>query len=172
MQLPVTSGAPGAPGIGKDGLKGERGETGIPGIPGASGPRGPSGAPGLCDPSTCLSRIPPLYMFSGKKSASYKNPWNHSSLTNSRSHPDIRTDPVLGLLQKSRCGVVQNISIWNHGFQETMQRETERQHRCRILYRCLILWFYDWSSFSSCGQVCRTISVPYRQHTLMHIFWW
>lgn len=68
------SGAPGAPGIGKDGKNGDRGETGSPGIPGAAGPRGPSGPPGLCDPSTCLSRLPPLYMVSGKKSGSYKNP--------------------------------------------------------------------------------------------------
>lgn len=68
------SGAPGAPGIGKDGKNGERGEAGSPGIPGAPGPKGPSGPPGLCDPSTCIGRLPPLYMVSGKKSASYKNP--------------------------------------------------------------------------------------------------
>lgn len=68
------SGAPGAPGIGKDGTKGERGDTGSPGVPGAAGPRGPSGQPGLCDPSTCISRMPPLYMLNGKNSASYKKP--------------------------------------------------------------------------------------------------
>ncbi|KAF0047573.1 hypothetical protein F2P81_001206 [Scophthalmus maximus] len=71
---PGAQGAPGAPGIGQDGKNGERGDAGSPGVPGTSGPRGPSGPPGLCDPSTCISRLPPLYMVSGKKSASYKNP--------------------------------------------------------------------------------------------------
>lgn len=80
FKLPVnhisstSSGAPGVPGIGKDGRKGERGETGGPGIQGPTGSRGPSGPPGLCDPSTCIGRLPPLYMVSGKKSAGYKNP--------------------------------------------------------------------------------------------------
>lgn len=69
-----TIGAPGAPGVGKDGKDGGRGETGSPGIPGAPGPRGSTGAPGLCDPSTCISRPQPYYLISGKKSASYKRP--------------------------------------------------------------------------------------------------
>lgn len=67
-------GAPGLPGVGRDGKNGERGETGSPGIPGPAGQRGPSGPPGLCDPSTCINRLPHLYMVSGKKSSSYKNP--------------------------------------------------------------------------------------------------
>lgn len=71
---PSTSGAPGAPGVGKDGKNGEPGEAGSPGAPGAPGPKGPSGPPGLCDPSTCIGRIPPLYMVSDKKSASYRKP--------------------------------------------------------------------------------------------------
>lgn len=73
FSIPI-SGAPGAPGIGMDGKNGGRGEAGSPGIPGAPGPRGPSGPPGLCDPSTCTGRLPPLYMVSGKKSAGYKHP--------------------------------------------------------------------------------------------------
>lgn len=73
-QSTSTSGAPGAPGIGKDGKNGEPGEAGTPGVPGAPGPKGPSGPPGLCDPSTCIGRIPPLYMVSDKKSASYRKP--------------------------------------------------------------------------------------------------
>lgn len=67
-----TPGVPGPPGIGKDGKNGERGEIGSTGIPGPAGPRGPSGQPGLCDPSTCMNRHPPLYMISGKKSSTYK----------------------------------------------------------------------------------------------------
>lgn len=73
----LTSGSPGVPGVpgfGKDGKNGEPGQAGSPGLPGPAGPRGPSGPPGLCDPSTCLSRLQPLYMVSGKKSSSYKNP--------------------------------------------------------------------------------------------------
>uniref|UniRef100_A0AAV2KA55 Collagen alpha-1(IX) chain n=1 Tax=Knipowitschia caucasica TaxID=637954 RepID=A0AAV2KA55_KNICA len=69
---PGVPGAPGAPGIGKDGKDGAHGETGSPGVPGASGPKGPAGPPGLCDPSTCIARMPPMYMVSGK-SASFKS---------------------------------------------------------------------------------------------------
>lgn len=85
-----------------------------------------------------------------------------SQLTDKLQIPSCYQDSVLGLLQSSRCGWCSNVSNWKHGFQETTQRETETRHRCRILYRCLILWFYDRSSVSSWGQVCRTISVPYK----------
>lgn len=84
-----------------------------------------------------------------------------SQLNDKLQIPSCYQDPVLGLLQTSRCGCGSNVPTWNHGFQETTQRETETRHRCRTLYRCLILWFYDWSCFSSWGQVCRTISVQY-----------
>lgn len=64
----------GAPGVGKDGKDGAHGDKGDPGMPGAAGPRGAIGAPGLCDPSNCIGRPPPLYLMSGKKSSSYKGP--------------------------------------------------------------------------------------------------
>ncbi|KAK0140208.1 Collagen alpha-1(IX) chain [Merluccius polli] len=67
-------GAQGNPGVGQDGKNGARGETGNPGIPGSPGPRGVTGTTGLCDPSTCLGRTAPLYLLSGKKSASYQSP--------------------------------------------------------------------------------------------------
>lgn len=85
-----------------------------------------------------------------------------SQLTDKLQIPSCYQDSVLGLLQSSRCGWCSNVSNWKHRFQETTQRETETRHRCRILYRCLILWFYDRSSVSSWGQVCGTISVPYK----------
>lgn len=84
-----------------------------------------------------------------------------SQLTDKLQIPSCYQDPVLGLLQTSRWGCGSNVPTWNHGFQETTQRETETRHRCRTLYRCLILRFYDWSCFSSWGQMCRTISVQY-----------
>ena len=147
--LPVTSGAPGTPGVGKDGQKGERGEAGVPGVPGASGPRGPPGPPGLCDPSTCLSRIPPIYMFSGKKSASYKNPWNHSSPTNSWSHPASR---AMFQVSFQSPGVVQLKRLHlNPRIPRNGTKGNRDMARCRTRYRCDVMIKAAFSAEDGCA---------------------
>lgn len=151
--FPVISGAPGTPGVGKDGQKGERGETGVPGIPGASGPRGPSGPPGLCDPSTCLSRIPPVYMFGGKKSASYKNPWNPSSLTHSWSHPATRT---MFQVSSRSPGVVQfkrlHLKPWIPRNGTERNRDTAPTKSTAHRFHLVMLWLQQHFQPRTCVQ--------------------
>lgn len=156
-----TSGAPGAPGIGKDGKDGEQGDAGSPGVPGAPGPKGPAGPPGLCDPSTCIGRIPPLYMVSDKKSASYRKPWSNrgSSKKHFRFHPD--RDSSKGHTHPS-CSEVSK-SIW---ILETAQKRkcvggVAEQRQSTIVEYCIeilnlyVIWVRACLMFSeSCSQ-CR-----------------
>ena len=142
MQYFFTSGVTGAPGIGTDGKQGERGEIGSPGAPGTSGPRGPSGQPGLCDPSTCISRIPPLYMVGGKKSASYKNPWDVA--TQWRIPDLILSWPSLRASQKSGRGDLwesSHVPRVNHG----SKRHNGKQRQYTYVEYCIdvltCLWF-------------------------------